>query len=237
MTSNSKFDLWLVRGSHLAQIGLLCITVFTIFYTVIPLYQNASLQESVAKKEKELKDLQKNIDTLYLKHRKELLRNFIIATIHECSPVTKIIMQPSGELYNEHESLEEKLKEYRSIFDKDLFVCLQDMQLNNKSVKELRGQDKKALAYKINSLKPKIDAERKRFIAVFNDREQLKKIGSVKSPATKDFDEFIKSTGIKIDEHDERTQESYIAMGAMSVVTDYGFAFNEIISNDLYIKD
>ena len=55
MNTNSKFDLWLVRISYIAQVGLFFLTTFTIYYTVIPIYQNASLQEAIAKKEVEYK--------------------------------------------------------------------------------------------------------------------------------------------------------------------------------------
>ncbi len=46
MNTNTKFDLWLIRVSYIAQVGLFFLTTFTIFYTVIPIYQNANLQES-----------------------------------------------------------------------------------------------------------------------------------------------------------------------------------------------
>lgn len=236
MNSTSKFDIWLVRGSHFAQIGLLCITVFTIFYTVIPLYQNAALQESVAKKEKELKELQNSIDALYVKHRNELLSNFIRTGVYDCSPLTNIIMKPSDDLYSNKKSFEEEMKEYRAIFDKDLNVCLKDMLHTNKYVRELRENDKVLLAQSINSLQPKIDAEKNKFIEIFNDREQLEKIGSVKSQATKDFDNFVNGLGMNIEGHEKMIQESYTLIGAMQVVSDYGFAFNKIVSDNIDIK-
>lgn len=236
MANTSKFDIWLVRGSHFAQIGLLCITVFTIFYTVIPLYQNASLQESVAKKEKELKELQESIDALYVKHRNELLSNFIRTGIYDCSPLTNVIMKPSGNLYSNRKSFEEEMNEYRTVFDKDLNLCLKDMLHTNKDVRELREIDKELLAQKINLLQPKLDAERKKFSEIFNDYEKLKKIGSVEAPATKDFDDFVNALGVSIKGHQKMIQESYILIGAMQVVSDYGFSFNKIVNDNIYIK-
>lgn len=64
MNVNGKFDLWLVRISYIAQVGLFFLTIFTIYFTVIPIYQNASLQESIAKKEIEYKQLERK-RTLY----------------------------------------------------------------------------------------------------------------------------------------------------------------------------
>ncbi|ECS9194333.1 hypothetical protein DC276_23445, partial [Salmonella enterica subsp. enterica serovar Reading] len=78
MNTNTKFDLWLIRVSYIAQVGLFFLTTFTIFYTVIPIYQNANLQESIAKKEIEYKQLQDKEKTLYLKLRKEYSRKYVV---------------------------------------------------------------------------------------------------------------------------------------------------------------
>ena len=43
-------DKILNRASNLSQVGLLGVAVFTIWYTVIPLYGKAVLEEQVAEK-------------------------------------------------------------------------------------------------------------------------------------------------------------------------------------------
>ncbi len=53
---DDTIDKWLVRLSHLSQFGLLLFTVGTIYFTVIPLYQKALLEEAIAKREIELRD-------------------------------------------------------------------------------------------------------------------------------------------------------------------------------------
>ncbi|MDO8776376.1 MAG: hypothetical protein Q7K57_48225, partial [Burkholderiaceae bacterium] len=55
-TKASWFDIWLPRLSHLSQFGLFLFTVATIYFTVIPLYQKALLDEAIAKKEIDLRD-------------------------------------------------------------------------------------------------------------------------------------------------------------------------------------
>lgn len=47
-------DTWLDRLSHLSQFGLFLFTVGNIYFTVIPLYQKALLDEAIAKKEIDL---------------------------------------------------------------------------------------------------------------------------------------------------------------------------------------
>ena len=53
--SDSLWDKWLPRLSHFSQFGLFIFTVGTIYFTVIPLYQKALLEEAIAKKEIELR--------------------------------------------------------------------------------------------------------------------------------------------------------------------------------------
>jgi len=83
----SRLDVWLVRGSHLAQVGLLVFTVATLFYTVIPLYKTAALEEQIARREAELKGLETRLSEAasalaeanaktYKRDRAELVRRF-----------------------------------------------------------------------------------------------------------------------------------------------------------------
>lgn len=48
---SEKFDIWLGRLSHIAQIILVGVAVFGYFYTIRPIYQNQLLSEDIAKKE------------------------------------------------------------------------------------------------------------------------------------------------------------------------------------------
>lgn len=75
-------DTWLQRLSHLSQFGLFLFTVGTIYFTVIPLYQKALLDEAIAKKEIDLIEATKAVtvkerelavaQTALLKKTKEL---------------------------------------------------------------------------------------------------------------------------------------------------------------------
>lgn len=57
-----ELDKTLSRLSHLSQIGLLLAALFTIWYTVIPLYGKSMLEEQVSKKEIELDQLNHRIE-------------------------------------------------------------------------------------------------------------------------------------------------------------------------------
>ncbi|VVM58405.1 hypothetical protein PS662_01178 [Pseudomonas fluorescens] len=51
---HSDLDVWLSRLSHLSQFGLLALTIGAFYFTVIPLYKTAALEESIARREAEL---------------------------------------------------------------------------------------------------------------------------------------------------------------------------------------
>lgn len=59
-------DVWLARGSNIAQVGILAITVAALFYTVIPLYKTAALEEQIARREAELAAAEKKLARLDL---------------------------------------------------------------------------------------------------------------------------------------------------------------------------
>jgi hypothetical protein len=51
-------DQWLTRISYIAQIAGVALALFGLFYTVIPLYQKAAVDEQLARREAELKDVE-----------------------------------------------------------------------------------------------------------------------------------------------------------------------------------
>ncbi|MCP1608294.1 hypothetical protein [Pseudomonas citronellolis] len=93
-------DLWLARLSNFSQFGLFALTVGTLYFTVIPLYKMAALEELIAKREAQLAEAehkviaaQKNLDTLtrevYVRERYELIRKFVFGAGAECSGLMK----------------------------------------------------------------------------------------------------------------------------------------------------
>lgn len=57
--TQSIIDLFLARAANASQIGLLLLAVFGYFYTVVPVYQKSLLDEDIAKKTLEFKELQR----------------------------------------------------------------------------------------------------------------------------------------------------------------------------------
>lgn len=81
----SQLDLWLQRFSHIAQFGLFALTLWAIYFTVIPLYQKALLDEQIARKEIELKRLQVAYEAAYTTIRHSAIRRFIFHAGADCS--------------------------------------------------------------------------------------------------------------------------------------------------------
>ncbi|ECY8651449.1 hypothetical protein F7K02_21475, partial [Salmonella enterica subsp. enterica serovar Reading] len=147
MNTNTKFDLWLIRVSYIAQVGLFFLTTFTIFYTVIPIYQNANLQESIAKKEIEYKQLQDKEKTLYLKLRKEYSRKYVVDAISQCSPTEILMHQPSED--DSKKSHDVRMKELKTLLNKDITSCFEKTFYSNPYIKELRDTDQQNILLKI----------------------------------------------------------------------------------------
>ncbi|EZQ01425.1 hypothetical protein, partial [Acinetobacter sp. Ver3] len=89
-----KYDIdkTLSRLSHLSQIGLLLAAIFTIWYTVVPLYGKAVLEEQVAEKTIELKNINEQISKQYSQLKKNYIKDLNITYKFQCvlKPLSKI---------------------------------------------------------------------------------------------------------------------------------------------------
>jgi len=86
-----KIDVYLSRVSQIVQIGLFATTLFTIYYTVIPLYKNAQLEESLARKELEYESLKLRSDKTLSKINRWEYRQFVLSAA-ECSGMPKVLL-------------------------------------------------------------------------------------------------------------------------------------------------
>lgn len=82
---NRWVDDWLLRLAYLSQVGLLFLAIAGLFYTVIPLYQKAALDEAIARDEKELKLLQGEISSEYTQIRFFTINNYVLRFGAECT--------------------------------------------------------------------------------------------------------------------------------------------------------
>lgn len=131
-------DKTLSRFSHLSQIGLLLSAIFTIWYTVIPLYGKAVLEEQIAEKTIELKKINNQVATQYSVLKKNYIKDLQTTYIFACvlNPLTEIPEYSDRLDYDLapcfSEVKEKVLKEsLLNEFDKNQFDLVQLKILNN----------------------------------------------------------------------------------------------------------
>src|ERR1700674_3669279 len=77
-------DAWLLRLSFIAQIGLCVIAAYGLFYTVIPLYQKAMIDEQIAQKTLELEKARVDLSATYGRARALAVQNAIFHLGVQC---------------------------------------------------------------------------------------------------------------------------------------------------------
>lgn len=150
-------DVWLLRLSHIAQFGLFLITVGALYFTVLPLYQKAVLEETIARREVELKQANKEIEKAYVGVRKFVIREFVFFAGAECSglfgeddPPLKL-----GERRLRGKGLHERG------FEIDVRKCLDAEIAKRNLAKELRDKDYKFFTDKVGELSRRLAENRK----------------------------------------------------------------------------
>jgi hypothetical protein len=96
-------DPWLSRGSHLAQVVLMAATIAGFYFTVVPLYQKAALEEQIAKREIELKSaeaaVRKAEELAYRRERRDAVAAVWFPISTECSGVfVALTFKVSGDI-------------------------------------------------------------------------------------------------------------------------------------------
>lgn len=138
-----KFDQWLQRLSHLAQCALCIFTIGTIYTTVIPLYQKTLLDEAIARKEIELK----NITTLWDKAYKRVLvstaNDFVNTAVRECGFFPPLDRSPSAEKTSMFSG---------NVFETDINTCLQGNLKRIMARGELSPNDQAKFESVVNTL-------------------------------------------------------------------------------------
>lgn len=173
MTTTSKADIWLQRVSHISQFGLFLFTVGAIYFTVIPLYQKALLDEQIARKEIELSRLQKELDSAYVKVRSSVVGSYAARAGAECSglllPVDLTVTLRDHPTYIERSHSEELL----SIRPAD---CL-SKELSDTDLSELKTDDLVYLQLKIVRISTTLEQRRQAALARFGKAEETAKVG------------------------------------------------------------
>ncbi|WP_157137866.1 hypothetical protein [Herbaspirillum lusitanum] len=161
----SRLDIWLLRISYFSQVGLFALTILGFYFTVIPLYQKAVLDEAIAMKEIELKSMQKTLEKSYSQIRTFSLHQFIFNWGAEC---TGLLIRIPRSSIDRKEILKET--EPRSkILELDSSTCLREAVLKDKNLKNLNKEDYEKLREQVDKLAADLDGKRKVALQDFKD--------------------------------------------------------------------
>lgn len=149
-------DVWLPRISHFSQFGLFVVTIGGLYFTVLPLYQKAVLEEAIARKEVQLAESEKSLEASYARLRSFALREFIFGTGVECSS----LMLPPRALRTLNEKPSPAPSKAEEIFSINAGACLKEEFQKSKSLKELRSPDLQTMTSYVERIATNITAKR-----------------------------------------------------------------------------
>lgn len=138
-------DVWLPRFSNLAQVVLLLLTAGSLYFTVLPLYQKALLDEAIAKKEVELKAASAVLESKYVQIRRFTMREYIQVTGPDCMDMLRKIPQSPNEARAPDITLTLDIKQ-----------CLLKHESETRSLSELRPADREFLRQHLSLLGEKL---------------------------------------------------------------------------------
>jgi len=178
-------DVWLPRMSHFSQFGLFALTIAALYYTVIPLYQKAVLDEAIAKKELKLaaneKELvesknridqsekllsesrarleqsEKALDDSYAAIKRYVVNGFIFTTGAECTGLMSPI-DPNSEKTE---------PEISPILTENYLACFNRIIGSSTRLNQLRKADRDRLIQETREAGLTIEAQRKMFIQLY----------------------------------------------------------------------
>lgn len=96
-TRLEKLERVIPLASHVAQVLMMLMTAGGFFFTVIPLYQKAAVDEQVAKQKIKLEELESKVAVNYKKYRAETIRKYVYLTGTECVTGLMFPIQKIGE--------------------------------------------------------------------------------------------------------------------------------------------
>lgn len=174
-------DAWLSRLSHLSQFGLFALTIGAFYFTVIPLYKTAALEESIARREAELSamngklevatsSLEKVKSEIYERNRKDLIEGIV-----SVAPYCSGLMTPP----HERDASENRELGYR-LLKVNAAQCLQDEFKERKAETILTAGDYSHLKVTIETISASLSQLQKQALLDIDSVPEL----AAKDPST-----------------------------------------------------
>lgn len=161
-----RLDAWLLRISHFSQFGLFLFTVGAIYFTVIPLYQKALLDEALAKKEVELKDANLALERIYARVRTAAVKEYVSFAGAKC---TGLLDRLEPELPDLEKQVPAIPSPTDSLFALDVPACLTNTAKELGFLQELRPEDRSLLEERLVAVGREVLALRARAMLEHNE--------------------------------------------------------------------
>lgn len=210
MSQNNKIDFWLQRIGYLSQIGTLIVMVITIFYTVMPLYRTASLEESISKKEIELKLLTNKIKKYETKERSLVLAGYVSRVSYDCTSLSKPSSLSSFSINTPPE------KHKLTMLSENIEDCLKKQEYVDNVINNLSSEDKLTFKINLDLLIDKIGKLRKEKIAEYYNVENKLKNNEISVVDNNDpdyvilLDSLARQAGASDESINEAKKHSYL---------------------------
>lgn len=141
-------DIWLSRVSHFSQFGLFVITLGSLYFVVLPIYQKTVLDEAIARKEIELKESEKLVEQSYVQLRKFALTTFTRVVFSKC-----VINFQDAEVTKDN---------FESVYslNNDVSSCLLESGKSSKNIMLLRPNDQAIFLAELINITAEIEQNR-----------------------------------------------------------------------------
>jgi hypothetical protein len=159
----SPTDVWLLRGSQLAQILLLVAAFLTYWYQFLPLQRIASLDAQVEEKERQLRERNSELDRSYADIRALALREYVTHASIDCTAIGSLGTATPGAPGLDH------------VLDVDLGECLRAITRSQPFFKKLRIADQRHLLDQAEAVRLSVLPLRERAKGKLDEIEKLVK--------------------------------------------------------------
>lgn len=164
--TTSWLDVWLPRVSYISQFGLLLLTVGGLYFTVLPLYQKALLDEAIARKEIELQQTLAALEKAYLSVRQIAVQQFIVQAIDNCSPFSRLLVDFEHQPKQKSGPRNSSENELLSI---DTKSCIANAIDRSKAITDLRQGDRSLIEREATRIASSLASHQQRAIKEFDE--------------------------------------------------------------------
>ncbi|MDR4463922.1 MAG: hypothetical protein MRJ66_06615 [Nitrospira sp.] len=161
----NRLDIYLQRFSYVSQIALCLLTAWALFYTVIPLYQKALLDEAIARKEVELKKATAALEKAYMRIKFSVVKDFVFMTGAKC---TNLLWRPLPPLEPLGKPEPGRSPPFEELFELDVPGCITREAEKFLPLDELRPEDRKLFDENISALNQELPIIRERIKAEYD---------------------------------------------------------------------